>query len=34
MGWLGGQKAKHLNLGLRKILVEHDDNLKIILRWC
>jgi len=34
MGWLGEQKAKHLSLGLHKILTECDDNQKATLRWC
>jgi hypothetical protein len=33
MGWLGEQKAKHPSLGLHKILMEHDDNLKTSLKW-
>jgi hypothetical protein len=33
MGWLGKQKVKHLNLGLHKISIERNDNLKTNLRW-
>jgi len=33
MGWLCEQKVKHLSLGLHKISIEHDDNLKTNLRW-
>jgi hypothetical protein len=34
MGWVGGHKAKHLNMGMLKILAKCDDNLKKILKWC
>jgi len=34
MGWLGGQKAKHLNLGLHNISIKCDDNFKTTLKWC
>jgi hypothetical protein len=34
MGWLGGQKSKHPNLGLCKISTKCNDNLKTTLRWC
>jgi len=34
MGWLHRQKAKHMSLGIHKILAEHDDIVKTILRWC
>jgi hypothetical protein len=34
MGWLGGQKSKHPNLGLCKISAECNDNFKTTLSWC
>ncbi len=34
MVWLGGQKINHSSLGLCKISIERNDNLKIILKWC